>query len=262
LVPAQIIGQTPLALPGAAGPTIEVAAGPTIEVIPFETKTLSPAPINKTAGALQEWQRKRAKEMYLANRTKPEIMEELGISLITLNEWLRMADVKEVRIRWLPKEENERIYKVHREHPDWVAIDIARELNVEPKRVTRILGARGISLPHRPGAHKIGKYTLRILEMEIEGLSDRKKAAQLKLENPGKKTPSHSGIGYFLKYLGIKRVRRGPNDDPKIRQLLEAAKRDEKIARELGEVPRIGIASDIKRNKLRSISRSGSGTMH
>src|SRR5262245_63096108 len=50
------------------------------------------------------------------------------------------------------------------------------------------------------------------------GLSDRKKAAQLKLENPGKKTPSHSGIGYFLKYLGIKRIRRGPNDDPKIRR--------------------------------------------
>ena len=256
--------------PRPATPRIGYAAaplalsGPIIDVIANSASTIEvpTAPVIKTALELLKWQRAQAKELFLSGWTKPKIAAEFGISTVTLNAWLRLTDVENVRIGRLPREERQalmqRVQQLRHEKPDASSQEIAKIIGVEPKRVAMWERRRGAAMPRRPGAHKIGKYATDIRQLVDAGKTHREIAAELKRRYLKAKTPSHSGIGYFLNNIGAKSLRRGgglriETYDAQIRKLAAEGKSKEEICRELGEVSRSGILAYIKRIQLQTI---------
>lgn len=221
----------------------------------------------KTSADLQRWQRAQAKEMFRLGATKHSIATELGISTVTLNAWLRLVDITNVRIGRLPAQERrelmDRIRQFREQHPDASSTSIARALGIEPKRVTMYERRRGVAMPHRPGAHKIGKFAADIERLSKQGLSQKQMAAELKRIYPERKTPSHSGIGYYMSKVGLKTQRwksgrtRIDTFETQIREMVAAGKTKEEIARKLSGVSRSGIAGYLKRMNLHEVSGEG-----
>jgi hypothetical protein len=199
--------------------------------------------------------------LHLAGWKNWDIAEELGIGTYTLYEWLRnLEPVKLGRLR--PDERQalkERIAQMRQERPEASSAEIAKVLGIEPRRVVNAERARGKPMPRQPGAHKIGKYEVPIRQMLDQGMTCKQMAAELKRRFPNaKKTPSHSGIWYFIRNRGWKVQRRGGgrNLDPyagAMREMAEAGKSKEEIARELDGPSRSGTLSYIKRLGLRTV---------
>ena len=103
----------------------------------------------------------------------------------------------------------QRVQQLRHEKPDASSQEIAKIIGVEPKRVAMWERRRGAAMPRRPGAHKIGKYATDIRQLVDAGKTHREIAAELKRRYLKAKTPSHSGIGYFLNNIGAKSLRRG-----------------------------------------------------
>jgi integrase len=223
-----------------------------------------PLSVITTAAQLRKWQRTKAKEMFLAGSTKQDITAELGISIITLTNWLRLADVDNVRLGRLPaierRELMDRIKQYREQHPDASSTAIARALGIEPKRVTMYERRRGAAMPHRPGAHKIGKFAADIERLSKQGLSQKQMAAELERIYPERKTPSHSGIGYYMSKVGLKTQRwksgraRIGTFETQIREMVAAGKSAGEIARKLSGVSRSGISGYLKRINSQEVS--------
>lgn len=251
----------------SATPKIGHAAAPL--ALPGKTIDLSPAavsigtpgsPIIKTIRELQAWQRQRAKELFLSGWTRADIATELGIATPTLNEWL--SNLHSVRLGRLPavqrQELMQRIGQLQQQHPEWSATQIAKTLGVETRRITYWARRLGNPMRRIQGNYRLGKYAADIERMVAQRMTYRQMAEELKRKYPDRKTPSESGIGYYLKNRGVKTPRwkgglRIENYDALIREMVAAGKHKEQIARELGIASRTGILEYIKRLGLQPV---------
>jgi len=197
-------------------------------------------PVIKTAKELQIYQRTRAVEMHRAGAHRSQIMAELGIAPSTLDNHLRWANVEQAVIGRLPaivrQAKIAQYRKLRAKHPDWSSTQLGKELGVEPKRVTLWAREDGEPMPHRPGAHKVGKYETEIMAMVGKKVGPRGIAEELKRRYPGQKTPSHSGISNFLKGKGVKlrNNTRYREHQEQIQALLDQKKGPVEVWRELG----------------------------
>lgn len=211
----QINGPATLALPGNV---LDLVANNSIEVGAFSSKQSLHTLTHK------QDQRAYAIKRYLAGIPKQEIKEELGIAAITLDKWLRAAGFPEVKIGRLKQQEEKALraaVAAAREHTDDSA-EIGRMTGLEPDRAARYERERGHPMPHRPGAHKVGKFEAEIDEIRAAGTKDnRKVVAILQKRHPGEKIPAHSSIGAFLKR----------------RREAAAVSKNHQTGRELGEAP-------------------------
>jgi transcriptional regulator with XRE-family HTH domain len=250
---------------GYSGPQLALppGAGPVIELSPINESIET----SETVGSLhtrelEKRRRARAKEMRLAGRTDPEILNELGIAWITLKKWFRDEDVPDVRLGRYPADQmqalKDRVRELRAQGLD--QNEIAKKLGIAPNRVVRWEKERGAPMPHTRPSYRTAKYKTRIFELKAEGKSDKTVAEQLKLEYPNEKTPAHSSISYYLAKIKHKRLRRGggldiSNYDAEIRKLGET-KSQEEITRILGDAYKLshtGIISYIKRKNIKTI---------
>jgi hypothetical protein len=215
----------------------------------------------KSVEELRLWQIARATELFRAGWTKSKIAAELGVGFPTVQHWLRTADIA-VRRGRIPKVERQalmkRVAELREARPEASSTEIAKALNVSPKRIVQWEKVRGRPMPHRPGAHKLGKYDAQIRQMLAEGKTCRQMAEILD-------GPSHSAIGYYINRLGLRglrpiRNRRGVRieiHETRIRELAAEGKSKEAIAREmaqeLGNPSRSGIIAYIKKLGLRTV---------
>src|SRR5262249_37735517 len=114
----------------------------------------------------------------------------------------------------------------------------AKMLGLPPRTITRWSREVGTPERHLRPSFRCELYHDRIIELKDAELGDREVAARLKDErkHPDEKTPTHSGIGYYLKKINYQRARRGPGVDarawePLMRILAAAEMSKEEIAR-------------------------------
>ena len=249
----------PRSMTAQIGYTAQRALTPTmLELVP--TVEPVPPPIIKSAEDFRVWQIEKTKQLFKIGWTMTRIAAELRVGFPTVKHWLRHADISHTRGK-LPEDQRqdlmERVRAYREEHPEASTTDIAKALGVHAKRITSWERRRGRPMPHRPGAHKLGKHDAAIRRMLAEGRTCRQMAKILN-------GPSHSAIGYYINRLGLRdlrpvRNRRGVRIEihaTRIKQLAAAGKSKEAIARELagelGHPSRSGIIGFIDRNGVKT----------
>ena len=142
------------------------------------------------------------------------------------------------------------------EHPDWSSKQVARAANDEPRRVINY--RRGRAIRCRVVVARTGSAAIEeeIDQMIAAGKTHRQVADELKRRYPKQKTPSASGVGYYLAKRGVKSMRAGggfkiERFDAEIRRLAAEGRSKRKYARALGDASHTGIIQYINRLGLR-----------
>lgn len=239
---------------------IKLLPGSIIDVMPTAASVDPPelGPVIRSTQTLRAWQMAECQKLRALGWTKNRIADHLGLCTGTISEWARSVP----NVKWMRKTSNaekaeikKRVLQYIDAHPEESTTEIAAKFAIKPYLVARYAKQVGKPMPHRPGAHKLGKYQAQILEMFEHGKS---------YEQIGKAIghPS-SSVGYFIKRLGLagksKTLTSGmriENYKSRIIELIAAGKSDWAISRELDEVSYSGIAGFIERNGLRKHAAS------
>ena len=189
---------------------MKMLAGPsTIDVLPTVienegTDNPSLPPGINSQEAFRAHQRKKCHELYALGWSKPRIGRELGLCRSTISDWIRTAP----NARWMRKagsaeraELMQRCAELRDQHPDWSTTEIAKVLGIAPHRIVVWERKRGLPMPHRPGAHKLGKHDKLIRQMFAEGKTTLQMAEAI--------GHSHSAIAYYINRLGLRQGKSG-----------------------------------------------------
>jgi len=250
---------TPPLLENGSAPLL--LTGNVIDVVPTEAwaeRSATATNVNSLQ-ALRAHQMKRCHELHAQGWTKNRIGKELGLCRSTISDWIRTTP----DVRWMRKagraeraEKMAQCAQLRDEHPDWSTTQIAAELGIAPHRIVMWERKRGKPMPRRPGAHKIGRYKSDLWQMLGEDKTTEQMAAELNRKYPNRKTPSHSGIAYFIIRMGWRKgppgARKLGKHQDRILQMKAEGKSPEQMARELDGVSVSGIRGFLKRLSLQT----------